>query len=138
MKKLLLAMALAVGALGATSHSAKAQTTTSNTAYTTTNNSNVAWTGTVEDWQVPRGGYTDASGYRPSTGTVAVNWVPRGGTCNIRYTETKEKYFKYRTSAGCDEVQHIVGSLLPGEQYRFEVAKDSWSGWSQSAVAMAQ
>jgi hypothetical protein len=164
MKNIIIATILSLIALGMAAHPAQAntymsyqgrgrqlaQTATRKTSYKKTsvtnkkinrgqrvsnaNNTNVAWIPQVEDWQVDHNGNRN---YLSSTGQVLVNWGVRGGTCNIRYTEAKEGYFKYRTSAGCDEAQHVVGSLQPGEDYRFQIAQDNWTNWSGNGLARA-
>lgn len=105
-----------------------------------TNHTNVASVPTpTELWQVENGhsAGNGSTAWQNGNGKVLVNWSVRGGTCNIRYSETKEGDYKYRTSAGCDEGSHWVGALRTGEKYKFEIAQDGWSNWSGKAIAQA-
>ncbi len=63
------------------------------------------------------------------SGNATISWPHSGGTCTIRYTENSARWYKYTTSAGCDEGQLTIGGLVPGRTYRFQV-KQEGAGWS--------
>ena len=105
-------------------------------------NSNVAMLPqTLESWQIPSGGVYRNGGMPynySSNGQVLVTWGGMtGGTCNVRYTEAGMPFFNYRTSGACDQGSLKIGSLQPGQVYKFQVAQDSWDNWSGMALARA-
>lgn len=77
------------------------------------------------------------STWRDTSGEVRLNWDHRGGTCHVRYTESGSRYFKYSTSAACDEGGITIGGLTPGHNYRFQVRKDG-GGWSATVTRRAE
>lgn len=82
-----------------------------------------------------RGNYNNSWG--DTSGEVRISWDHRGGTCHVRYTEAGSKYFKYATSAACDEGGVTIGGLKTGKNYRFQVRKDS-GAWSRSMTVRAE
>lgn len=84
-----------------------------------------SWTGTMVAGEVVNG-----------DGAVRLVWNQRGGTCYIRYTEANQKVYKYWTQTSCDDGQDVIGALVPGRKYRFQISQDLM-GWSRPIVARA-
>jgi hypothetical protein len=70
-------------------------------------------------------------------GRVRLTWGYRGDTCHVRYTEAREKSYKYSTSANCDDGGVTIGGLTPGVKYRFQVAQGG-GNWSKPVVVLAR
>jgi hypothetical protein len=70
-------------------------------------------------------------------GQVRLSWGMRGGTCHVRYTEANQGYWKYETSAGCDDGGVTIGGLQPGVKYKFQVRQDN-GAWSRVMVGVAR
>src|SRR5258708_2780216 len=70
-------------------------------------------------------------------GAVHLMWNQRGGTCAVRYTEANQRVYKYFTQTNCDDGQIVIGSLITGRKYRFQVSQNGM-GWSRPIVARAQ
>jgi len=69
-------------------------------------------------------------------GTVNVGWAYRGGTCHVRYTESNQQMYKYRTASNCDAGSVEVGHLTPGVSYKFSVSPDG-NNWTHGMTAVA-
>ncbi len=48
------------------------------------------------------------------SGSAQLGWVYRGGSCQVRYTESDQTVYKYQTVASCDQAGLTVGYLTPG------------------------
>ncbi len=70
-------------------------------------------------------------------GAARLSWNYRGGTCTIRYTEASESMYKYATSAGCDDGGIVIGGLVPGVRYKFQVSPDGVN-WSKVVSTVAK
>jgi hypothetical protein len=71
------------------------------------------------------------------TGMVRVVWAQRGGTCWIRYTESDQKMYKYTTAEECDKGEALIGKLVSGRRYRFQISQDGVN-WSKATTAVAR
>ncbi len=70
-------------------------------------------------------------------GSVRLTWEPQNGNCLIRYTEAKRSDFAYATSTSCNEGEIIIGGLVPGKSYRFQVKTEN-DDWSKPIVRIAR
>ncbi len=71
------------------------------------------------------------------TGMVRLVWSQRGGTCWIRYTESDQKVYKYTTAESCDKGEALIGKLVSGRRYRFQISQDG-ANWSTPVTVTAQ
>jgi hypothetical protein len=70
-------------------------------------------------------------------GQVRLSWGYRGGTCQVRYTETTRNWYAYATAAGCDDGGITINGLQAGVNYRFQVKPEN-GVWSRAVVVRAQ
>jgi|GEM_PF-2672139 len=97
---------------------------------------NMNWSNPVEMVAHPSATFSPVPAAANPGGAVKLVWNYRGGACNIVYTEAGNRDYKYSTTASCDEGMAVVGGLVPGQKYRFQIQENGM--WSKPVVAVAQ